>query len=188
MDESRLVRRLKEMYSEVEVDTDAPNPKRVKFSNVQDELQKSFPSGAMSTFAVSRAITSAFPNSLSKNAGKHAKSTSMELNRGSFQLSAHLLNCCLHHTSLHHMNLRLHQMGLQLCWHTRRPKISTCSKKYNILKREFLSLRKQAAWYNRWTPSSSVVNTSPRVPTRQSVSIASPWRKCLVRSKRTLLM
>ena len=70
MDEKRLVRRLKEMYSEVEVDTDAPNPKRVKFSDIQDELQKCFPTGNTSTFAISRAITSAFPNSLGKKTGK----------------------------------------------------------------------------------------------------------------------
>ena len=120
-DESRLVQHLKEMYSEVKVDTDAPNLKRVKFSDVQDELQKSFPSGTMSTFAVSQAITSAFPSSLRKKARKARQKYIYGVE--SRQLPAHLLNCCLHHTSLHlyHMNLRVHQVELQLCWHARRP-------------------------------------------------------------------
>ena len=53
--------------------TEGPQAKKVKFSNIQEELGKQFPDHVVSQYAVSKSIAKAFPRAISKRSGKSRK-------------------------------------------------------------------------------------------------------------------
>ena len=78
--ESEEIKWLKSVFREAEYDCDSPQPKRVKFSDVSDELQKHFPK-EYSTRDSSLIIHEAFPNADSKRFGKARQTYLLGLER-----------------------------------------------------------------------------------------------------------
>lgn len=61
---------LRSMFQESEYDAESPQPKRVKFSELSDELQGQFPDQKYSPYTVSKIIHEAFPSTQTKTCGK----------------------------------------------------------------------------------------------------------------------
>lgn len=64
--ESAEIKWLQSTFQETPYDGDSPRPKRMKFSDVSDELQHHFPDREYTSYETSRYIHQAFPNAESK--------------------------------------------------------------------------------------------------------------------------
>ena len=77
--ESELRSCLKRLYKEAPAY--GPEAKKIKFSQIKDEVQQNCPSSAISSQLLSRAITAEFPNTESKQIGKARHSYVLGIDR-----------------------------------------------------------------------------------------------------------
>lgn len=74
---------LKSVFREAHYHSDSPQPKRMKFSDVSDEIQHHFPEKKFTPFEISQLIQETFPNTSSKACGKARKKHILGLERRS---------------------------------------------------------------------------------------------------------
>ena len=72
---------LKSVFQETEYNSDSPQPKRMKFSDMSAELHLNFPERKYSAYEVSQLIREAFPNTESKACGKSRQKQILGLER-----------------------------------------------------------------------------------------------------------
>lgn len=81
--ESNESKWLKSIFQETDYHSDSPQPKRMKFSEVSDEIQQQYPGEKFTPYEISKIVCEAFPNTESKACGRTRQKHFLGLERRS---------------------------------------------------------------------------------------------------------